>query len=130
MPGRQSDRDAIGGVVGLLFVLFALTALAIAFASRCVGSYCFPEDAKKAKALAWILAIAVTLALLGFFASGDSPRQDAKIPRPVHRSSEELAAGAALLKGQGVEARRRVLERWQAERVGKTPDAALRERLR
>lgn len=130
MPRHQSDSRAVSDGINLILGFFALTALAIAFASRCVGSYCFPEDAKKAKALAWILAIAVTLALLGFVASGDSPRQDAKIPRPVHRSSEELAAGAALLKGQGVEARRRVLERWQAERAGKTPDAALRERLR
>ena len=130
MPRHQSDSRAVSDGMNLMFAVLALTAVAIALVSRCVGWYCFPGDARKAKALAWILASAVTLALLGFVASGDSPRQDAKIPRPVHRSSEELAAGAALLKGQGVEARRRVLERWQAEVAGKTPDAALRERLR
>lgn len=130
MPRHQSDDRAVSDGINLILAIMALTAVVIALVSRCVGWYCFPEDARKAKVLAWIVAIAATLALMGFLAPGDRPRHNVEIPQPAHRSSEELAAGAALLKGQGVEARRRVLERWQAERAGKTPDAALRERLR
>lgn len=99
--------------------------LAIALVSRFVGRYCFRRAAKKAKVLAWIVAIAATLALSGSLAPGHRPWRNVEIPQPAHRSSEELAAGALLLKAQGVEAYRRALQRRQGARRRSQGKAAL-----